>query len=196
LFWRFRERRGIGDALRALCTRQGVDDEGRRAHQSLVHGPSGLDGDELLHEGLVQAAAQLAERGGEHAMGLRRLEVVLASATSVHDRAGGAHPVTDGLIGGAPCMLEPLQGHQDTHGHGPSAARGCFGESVVDTRLDGVDQGGPGKRIGPRTEGIAWRDEVGDVYRGAGTAYPMLQRANKTHRGLSSCKGDESHRIR
>ena len=193
---RCRARRGLGDAVRALCTRQGVEDEGRRAHASLVHGPSGLAGAARLPEGLVNAAAQRAERGGEHDMGWRRMDVGRAEATSVPDRAVGAQPVTAFLIGGAQCMPEQLQGHQDTHGHGPSAALGWCGASVVETLRDGVDQGGPGKRIGPLTDGVAVRDEVGDVARGAGTAYPMLKRAHKTPRGLSSCKGDESHRRR
>jgi hypothetical protein len=57
-------------------------------------------------------------------------------------------------------MREQLQGQQDTHGHGPSAALGCGGASVVATLLDGVDQGGPGKRLGPLTDGVALRDEV------------------------------------
>jgi len=183
---RFIERRGIGNALRALFTWKGIDDEVRRADQSLVHGPSGLEGDERIHEGLVKAAAKLAERGGEHEMGLRRIEVVLPQATRVHDREVGAQPVTDRLIGGTQLMLEQFEGQQDTDGHGPSAALGCFGEAVRETLLDRVNHGGPGKRIGPSADGIAVWDEVGDMQGGTATAYPMLKIAHKTHPGLSS----------
>jgi hypothetical protein len=36
----------------------------RWTDQSLLHGGSGLDGDQFIHEGLVKTAAKLAQRLG------------------------------------------------------------------------------------------------------------------------------------
>ena len=55
---------GIGDPLAPLFTREGVDDEMGWADKTFVHRRRRLDGDQLIHEGLVNAAAKLAERLG------------------------------------------------------------------------------------------------------------------------------------
>src|SRR5688572_684386 len=60
VFLSFIEGGGIGDALRALFTRKRIDDEMRRADEPLLHGGGSLDGDELVHERLVNASAKLA----------------------------------------------------------------------------------------------------------------------------------------
>ena len=67
----------IGDALRALFTRKGVDNEMSRTDQSFFHGGCGLNSDKLVHERLVNAAAKLAQGGGQHKVGLRGVEAVL-----------------------------------------------------------------------------------------------------------------------
>jgi hypothetical protein len=73
----FIQRGGIGDALRALFTRKGVDDEMSRADQFRFHSRGGLDGDELVQERLVYAAAKLAQGGGQHKVVLRGVDAVL-----------------------------------------------------------------------------------------------------------------------
>jgi hypothetical protein len=60
VFLSFIERGGIGDALRALFARKGVNEQMSRADQSLIHSRCGLDGDEFVHEGFVNAAPKLA----------------------------------------------------------------------------------------------------------------------------------------
>src|SRR4029453_15474840 len=66
LFWRLIQRGGIGDPLAAWLTRAGSDNERGGADQSLLHGGCGLDGEQLLHERLVDATTKLAEGRREH----------------------------------------------------------------------------------------------------------------------------------
>ena len=160
---RFIQRGGIGDPLAALFTRKGIDDEMGRADQTFLHGGRGLDGDQLIHERLVNAAAKLAEGLGQHKVGLGGIDLVLPEATGVHDGKVGAQAVADILIGGAQFMLEQLQSQQDADGHGPSATRGAFGEACGKTLLDGADQRRPGKGIGPLADGMGVRHKVSDV---------------------------------
>jgi len=58
------QRCGIGDALAALLTRKGIDDEMGRADETCIHGGGGLDGNELIHQRFVDTAAKLAQRLG------------------------------------------------------------------------------------------------------------------------------------
>jgi len=55
----------------------------------------------------------------------------------------------------------------------------------ADIELGGTDQRGPGKGVGPPTNGIGLRYEIGDVQGCSGTAQPILKMANKPHRGRS-----------
>ena len=64
VFLCFIQRGGIRDTLTPLFAREGIDDEMRRTDQALLHGGGGLNGDQLIHEGLVYPAAKLAERLG------------------------------------------------------------------------------------------------------------------------------------
>jgi hypothetical protein len=98
--------RGISDALRALVTRESVHDKMGRADQARIHGGSGLDGDELVHERLVKATAKLTEGGGQHKMGLRGGDAVFSEASGIHDRKVRTKAVADIVIGGAQFMLE------------------------------------------------------------------------------------------
>lgn len=94
----FRERGGSGDALRALFTGKRIDDEMRRADEPLIHGGSGLDRDEFVHEGLVNAATKLTKGGGQHTGRLSGVDAILSQATSIHDGKVRAKPTTDILI--------------------------------------------------------------------------------------------------
>ena len=178
------QRCGIGDALAALLTRKGSDDEMGRADETCIHG-GGLDGHELIPQRFVDTAATLAQRLGEHKVRLRRIDRIVSEATGIHDGKVGPQSMTDRLIGGTQCMLQQLQSEQDAKGNGPSATRGFFRKPCGETLLDGADQRRPGKGIRPLPDGVALRHKVGDVQMWVGTTQPMLQRANKAHRGLS-----------
>jgi hypothetical protein len=160
----------IRDALAALFTRKGIDDEMRWTDQSLVHSGRRLNGDELVREGFVNAATKLAERLRQHKVGLGGIDLILAEATGIHDGKVGPQAMADILVGGTQFMLEQLQGEQDADGHGPSATRGLFREPCVETLLDGTDQSRPGKRIRPLANGMCLRHKVCDVQRCSGTA--------------------------
>lgn len=97
----FIQRGGIGDALAALFTRKGIDDEMGRVDQPFLHGSSGLDGNQLIHEGLVNAAAKLAEGLGQHKVGLRGIDLIVPETTGIHDRKVGAEAMADIFIRGA-----------------------------------------------------------------------------------------------
>jgi hypothetical protein len=58
------QRGGIGAPLAPLFTREGVEDKMGGADQTFFHRRRRLDSDQFLHEGLVHAAAKLAERLG------------------------------------------------------------------------------------------------------------------------------------
>jgi hypothetical protein len=89
---------GIGDPLTTLCTRKSIDDEVGWANQSFLHGSSGLNGAQLLHEGFVNATAKLAESLGQDKVGLSRIDLVLAEATGIHDGKVGAQAMANILI--------------------------------------------------------------------------------------------------
>ena len=171
----FLQRGGLGDPLTPLCTRQGIDDEMRRTDQALLHGGSGLDGNERIHERLVNAAAKLAEGLGQDKVGLRRIDLVVSEAAGIQDGTVGPQAMADSLIGGTLFMREQLQGEQDADGNGPSTTRGCFRKPCVETLLDGADQRRPGKGVSPLTEGMHDGYKISDLQVGSGTAQPMLE---------------------
>jgi len=94
------ERGGIGDALAALCTRKGIDEEVRRADEPLLHGRRGLDGEQFVHQGVIKTMAKLGQRFGQHKMLLRAVPLDHLDATGVHDRKVGAQAVTDVFVRG------------------------------------------------------------------------------------------------
>jgi hypothetical protein len=55
------QRGGVGDPWAALFTREGIDDEMGGADEPCFHRGCSLDGDEGIHELLVNAATQLTE---------------------------------------------------------------------------------------------------------------------------------------
>ena len=89
---------GIGDPLAALLTREGIDDEMGGADKALLHRSGCLDGDQLIHERLVDTATKLAEGLGEHKVHLRARGLVLTQATGVHHGKVRAQAVADVLI--------------------------------------------------------------------------------------------------
>ncbi len=185
VFLSLRQRRGIGDALAALLTRKGIDDEMGRADQTFIHGGGGLAGHELLPQRFVSTAAKLAQRLGEPKVRWRGIARIRSQATGVHHGNVRAQALTERFIRGAPCMLEHLQSQQDADGHGPSATPGACGETFLNTVLDGAHQSRPGKGIGPATNGMCIRNKVCHLQGCSGAAQPMLKGANKAHRGLS-----------
>jgi hypothetical protein len=157
----------------------------RRTDQPFVHGGGSLNGEEFIHERFVNATTKLAQRLGQHKVGLRGIDLILAETTGIHDGKVRTQAMADILIRGTQFMLEQLQGEQDTQGNGPSATQGFFGEPCVETLLDGTDQCDPGKGISPLPDGMGLRHKVCHLQGCAGTTQPILKIANKTHCGLS-----------
>jgi hypothetical protein len=81
----------------------------RRADQALVHGCSGLDGQQFTYQRLVQTAAKLGQGFEQHTVGLRTVELDIFPTIGIHDRHVGPPPFTDYSIGGAPFIFEQLQ---------------------------------------------------------------------------------------
>jgi hypothetical protein len=165
-----------------LLARKGIDDEMRWTDKALVHGGSGLDGNELIHEGLVNAAAKLTEGLGQNKVGLRGIHLVVLEATGIHDGKVGPQAMADILIGGPQFMLEQLQGEQDADGHGLSTTRGCFREPFIETLLNGADESHPGKGVSPLTDRMPDGYKIRDRQGGSRTAQPMLEITHNTHR--------------
>ena len=86
------EGRGIGHALRTLLRGEGIDQQMRRADQSLRHGGSGLNGDQRVHQVLIDAATKLDQgfrqdkRGGGTMAWTSRMPQAYMTATSVRKR--------------------------------------------------------------------------------------------------------------
>ena len=76
---------GIGDALTALFRGKGIDEEMRWADQALLHRGSGLDSQQFIHQGLVEAAAKLGQGFGQDKVLLRTIEMYFCEATGIHD---------------------------------------------------------------------------------------------------------------
>src|SRR5262245_38953255 len=161
----------------------------RRTDQPFVHGGGSLHGEEFIHERFVNATTKLAQRLGQHKVGLRGIDLILAEAAGIHDGKVRAQAMTDILIGGAQFMLEQFQRQQDTDGHGTSTTRGFFRESRVETLLNGADQRRPGKGVGPLTDRMHDGYKISDLQAGSATAQPMLEIMHKAHRRLSCCEG-------
>ena len=81
---------GIRDPLAALLTREGIEDEMGRADKTFFHRGRRLDGDECIHQRLVDAAPKLTERFGEYKVYLGTRSLVLPQATGVHHGKVGA----------------------------------------------------------------------------------------------------------
>jgi hypothetical protein len=76
--------------LAPLFRREGIHKEVRRADQPLVHRGSGLDGQECIHQGFVNALAKLGQGFGQHKMLLCTVPLEGLDATDVHDSKVGA----------------------------------------------------------------------------------------------------------
>jgi hypothetical protein len=154
----------------------------RRTDKTFLHGGSSLDGNELIHEGLVNTAAKLTEGLRKHKVGLRGIDLILAEATSIHDGKVGTQALADLLIGATQFMLEQFQRQQDADGHRPSTTRGWCRKSCVETLLDGADERRPRKGVSPLPDGMHDGDKISDLQAGSGTAQPMLEITHKAHR--------------
>jgi hypothetical protein len=76
------------------------------ADEACLHSGRSLNGDQLIHECLVNAAAKLAEGFGQNKMDLRGIDLIVSEATGIHDGKVRAQAMADLLIGGAQFMLE------------------------------------------------------------------------------------------
>jgi hypothetical protein len=68
------------------------------ADKALVHRGSGLDGQQLIEQGIVHTAAKLRQGFGQDKVLLRTIELHFVEATGIHDRYIGAQPLADGFI--------------------------------------------------------------------------------------------------
>ena len=84
------KRRGLGDALRTLFRREGIDQQMGRADKALFHGGSGLNGHQLVHQVLIEAATELGQGFGQDKMGLGAIGLALTPTASLHDCHVGA----------------------------------------------------------------------------------------------------------
>jgi hypothetical protein len=187
---------GIGDALAALFTRKGIDDEMGRADQTCVHCGRRLHGNQCIHERFVDMTTKLTERLWQDTVSLRARRLVLLEATGVHHRKVGPQAVANILIGSAQFMFEQLQSQQYPDRNRGSSTRGAFGEACIKTVLDGSHQSRPRKGVSPLANRMGVRDKVRDVQAWSSATQPMLKEANKAHRVLSSWKRGREPRIR
>jgi len=94
--------------LAALCNRAGIDEEVRGADEPFCHGCRGLDGEPFVQQGCINALAQRGQGFRQDNMLLSALPLDRLKATGVHDGTVRAPAVTDGFVGSAPLMFEPL----------------------------------------------------------------------------------------
>src|SRR5712691_5393922 len=180
------QRGGVGDPLAPWFTRESIDDEMGGADQTCFHRGRRLDGDEFIHQHLVDTATKLTERLWKYKVYLRARGLVLLEATGVHHGKVRTQAVADIFIGSTHFMFEQFQSQQHPGRNGGSTTRGAFEEACGKTVLDGGDQRGPRKGVGPLAYGMRVRHKVSDVQTRSCTAQPMLKIANKAHRAISS----------
>jgi hypothetical protein len=164
----------LRDALAALGSGQGIDEERRGADQALVHRGGGLERQQLIHEGVLQTTAKLRQGFGQATVLLRTSEVHFVEATRLHDGHVGAQPLADGCIRSAHCVFEQCQGQQDAWWDRGAPPRGAFGEAPGAALLNGLDQLGPGKGISPWADRMGFGNNISNLQAGAATAKPML----------------------
>jgi hypothetical protein len=80
-----------------------------RADKARLHRRRGLDGDQFIHERLVNPAAKLGQGLGQHKVGLGWGHLVLAEATGVHNSKIRPQAVTDILIRCAQFVFEEFE---------------------------------------------------------------------------------------
>jgi hypothetical protein len=102
------ERRGIRDPWAPLFRRKGIDDQMGRADETLLHGRSSLNGQQIVHQGCVNAAATLGEHFRPGKMLLRAVSLDCFDATGVHDGNIGTQAVTDLVVRSTHLVLEQL----------------------------------------------------------------------------------------
>jgi hypothetical protein len=190
------KRGGVGDPLAPLLSGKGIDEQMRRADQPRRHGSGGLDGQQFIDQGLVEPAAKLGQRFGQHKVCLRAVEVDVFDATGIHHRQVGTQPLADGSVGGAHFVFEQLQRQQQACWNRPTTTRRAVGETPGNAFVDGLDHLSPGKRIAPWADGIGFGDDVGNPQACSATAEPMLKVAYQTHREASFEMGSGWLRIR
>lgn len=154
---------GIGDALAALFSGKRIDEEMRRADQARGHGRGGLDGQQLIHQGGVNTASKLRQRFRQDEVILWTVEVHFYEATGIHDGHVRAQPLADGFIRRAHFVFKQLQGQQDARRDRAAPPIGAFGKAAGKALLNSCDQLGPGKRIGPPTDGIGLGNDIGNL---------------------------------
>jgi hypothetical protein len=103
------QRGGIGDSLAALFRGKGIDQEVGRAHKALGHSGSGLEGHQLIPQGLVETASKLRQSFGQDEVILGAGELHFFKATGIHDCHVSAPALADGFIRGAHFVFEQLQ---------------------------------------------------------------------------------------
>jgi hypothetical protein len=89
-----------------LLTGKGIDYQMRRAHQAGVHRRSGLEREEFVYQGGVEAAAELGQDLGEHEMPLGPINLDLPNPARLHHRQVGPQLATDLFIGTVQLMFE------------------------------------------------------------------------------------------
>jgi hypothetical protein len=144
-----------------------------RAHQALSHRGSGVEGHQLIQQGHVETASPLGQGVGQNPILVGAGALRFFAATGRHDCPVSTPALADGSIRGAHCVFAPLQREQDTRRDRAAATMGAFGEAAGHALLNGCDQLGPGKRIGPPTDGLGFGDDVGNLEAGSATAEPM-----------------------
>lgn len=102
------ERRGIRDPLATLCRRKGLDDQMGRADETLLHGRSRLNGQQIVHQGFVHAAAKLGEPFRPGNMLLRAVSLDGCDATGGQDGNIGTPAVTDVFVRSTHLVCEQL----------------------------------------------------------------------------------------
>jgi hypothetical protein len=105
-FFRLIQRRRIIDSLAALLAGKGIDYQVRGTHQALLYGRRGLEGQQFVHQGGVEATTKLGKYLGEHEVPLGALDPDLPNPARIHHRQVGPQLATDLLIGTVQLMFE------------------------------------------------------------------------------------------
>jgi hypothetical protein len=163
------------DALAPLLPGKGVDHQGGRTHQTLLHGTGGLDREPLLQQWRIQTAANVGEACWEPKRLLGAIPLDLPAPPGRPHRQVGPPSAPELCVGAGHFRVQPRQGPPDSRRERRPSPCGGFGEALGERAVPGGDQGCPRNRLGPWAHGRRVGDELCHLQARSSARQPRLK---------------------
>ena len=117
------------DPLASLRTGKRIDHHVCGADETCLHRRRGLDGEEFMHQGLINAAAKLGEDFRQDEMPLESIDMDVGNPAYIHHGQIGPQPAANLLIRTLPFVFQSLQRQQHPCRAGCPPPRGRGGKT-------------------------------------------------------------------